>query len=126
MIYKQLNSILRFIATEAAMGVAYPSWSDEYAREKVREAWTHLPGQQRKPFSSHFTIEQLRSLSEDELNSLGFNLWEAGHRLIPLWAWHYIADGEALLCIDGETKVKGKDEIDLDQRYGCVAYGFRV
>ena len=108
------------------MGVAYPSWTDEYAREKVREAWQAQPSLLGKPLVLPFTIEQLRSLSEEELNSLGFNLWEAGHRLIPLWAWHYIADGEALFCIDGETKVKGKDEIDIDQRFGCVAYGFRV
>jgi len=45
-------------------------------------------------------------------------------RLIPLWAYNYVGDGETLVSIDGSPAVKGKDEIDLDVRFGCIAYGF--
>jgi hypothetical protein len=44
--------------------------------------------------------------------------------LIPLWAFNYIADGEVLTCIDGTTAIFGKDKVDNDVRFGCIAHGF--
>ena len=57
---------------------------------------------------------------------LNFGRWsdDSQLRLIPLYLWHCIANGEVLTCIDGKTKIKGLDEIDLDVRFGCIAYGF--
>jgi len=34
-----------------------------------------------------------------------------------------LPDGTELTCIDGETVVKGKDYIDMDTRFGHIAYG---
>lgn len=47
----------------------------------------------------------------------------------PLWLltpdeFAMVPDGSTLVCISGETGVKGRDEIDLDTRGGCIAWGF--
>ncbi len=34
-----------------------------------------------------------------------------------------LPDGIELKCIDGTFKVKGRDEIDMDTRFGYIAYG---
>ncbi len=34
-----------------------------------------------------------------------------------------LADGTAVVCIDGETRIKGTDPIDDDTRFGHLAYG---
>lgn len=36
-----------------------------------------------------------------------------------------LPDGFSLECIDGTIKVKGKDPIDKDTRFGYIAYGVR-
>lgn len=36
-----------------------------------------------------------------------------------------IPDGTKLECINGQYFEKGKDEIDLDTRFGHIAYGVR-
>ena len=36
-----------------------------------------------------------------------------------------LPDGTELTCIDGEVSVKGSDDIDLDTRFGHIAYGVR-
>jgi hypothetical protein len=35
-----------------------------------------------------------------------------------------LADGTALVCIDGKIVVKGQDQVDRDTRFGVLAYGF--
>jgi hypothetical protein len=37
--------------------------------------------------------------------------------------WDDIPDGTAVISFDNEVKTKGKDEIDLDYRFGRLAYG---
>ena len=34
-----------------------------------------------------------------------------------------LPDGFELVCINGGTYIKGKDKIDMDTRFGCLAYG---
>ena len=36
-----------------------------------------------------------------------------------------LPDGIILECIDGKSYVKGADDIDLDSRFGHLAYGVR-
>ncbi len=36
-----------------------------------------------------------------------------------------LPDGSILECIDGEKVVKGRDYIDMDTRYGHIAFGIR-
>lgn len=34
-----------------------------------------------------------------------------------------LSDGVKLQCIEGTFAIKGKDYIDQDTRFGCIAYG---
>lgn len=36
-----------------------------------------------------------------------------------------LPDGTELICIDGDIAIKGKDEIDLDTRFGHIAWGVK-
>jgi hypothetical protein len=37
--------------------------------------------------------------------------------------FHALVDGTKLICIDGEEVIKGKDYIDMDTRFGHLAFG---
>lgn len=43
--------------------------------------------------------------------------------LCPLSDWENVPAGTVLTSITGERKTKGKDYIDLDTRFGLLAYG---
>ncbi len=119
-----LSSVMRELCSTAAQGAAYESWSDEFARKEVREVWKDETAPLRNARHRRVSVEQLQTLTEDELGILGFMRFDNDLRVVPLWAWHYIANGETLICIFGDTLVKNEDPIDLDVRGGCIAYGF--
>jgi hypothetical protein len=115
---KILRSALLTVAMRAAMGAAYPTWSDEFARKEVRDTWSDT--------SEQFTLMELARVPEGVLRNYGFSRWseEDDLMLVPLWAFNRIADGEHLICIDGTNAIKGTDDVDLDVRGGCLAFGF--
>ena len=117
---ERLNSHLLHLASRASQGAAYPTWPDDFARKEVAEVWRNQP--QRWTVS----IDDLKALSGETLDRLGFHIWRDDLRLVPLWAFHLLADGEELESIQGDRKIKGVDEIDLDVRLGAIAWGFRV
>lgn len=124
-VHNYLSNILLAMASVAAQGAAYESWSDEFARKEVREIWTDT----RKygtPSGRRVTVSELLAMTNDERYGLGFRNWDDGFALVPLWAFNYIANGEVLTSISGDTKTKGVDEIDNDVRFGCIAWGFKV
>lgn len=118
---RYLQSVLKHIATRAAMASAYESWEDGYSRVSTRKAWLDT---EHEPWHRRVTVAELQKLPIEDLRMLGFVGWDDKLTCIPLWAFNYIADGETLTCIDGKTAVKGTDDIDLDVRFGCIAYGF--
>ncbi len=121
-----LQWVMRSIATRASMGMAYrKNWTPEFTCEEIDEIWSDKRSVLRDETKRRVSLAELRDLSKDELGALGFIPWNADLVCIPLWAWNYIADGETLTSIDGDTAVKGTDPIDLDVRAGCIAYGFR-
>lgn len=117
-----LFSILNSIASAAASGAAYQSWPDDFARKEARDAWAGID----RGWGQKLTVKQLQTVRGPDRQKLGFSKWddEGVLILIPLWAFNVIADGEELTSISGETKIKGQDEIDLDVRFGCIAWGF--
>lgn len=124
-VFDKLNSLLLSFVSEAAQASAYTKWDDAFSRRTIRDIWADNAGPLRKKVGWKFTAEDLRTMSIDQLNTLGFRNWDdSGLRLIPLWVWNYIADGEELTSISKEKKLKIADESDLDTRGGCVAYGF--
>lgn len=121
----RLSSILREIAAAACSGAAYTKWSDDFARKEVSEVWKNEKASLRAKREFSFTVEELRQVDKDFLYSIGFANWDDSLLLFPLWVFHYIADGETLLSINGKISVKGRDEIDLDHRGGALACGFK-
>lgn len=117
-----LTAVSRRILTTAAMSAAYSHWADDFSRREVRETWDDSG---RLPWARRIQIQDLDALSDGDLQRLGFAIWEDGHWLIPLWAWNYIADGERVISISGNEAIKGSDEIDLDVRGGCIAWGWK-
>lgn len=118
--YAFLLRILLNTVNRAAQGAAYNSWGDDFARKEVREIWAN----DRKAEQRHVTVSELLEISDLDRRKIGFASWDGKLTLIPLWAFNYIADGESLKSISGDVKTKGKDEIDLDTRGGCIAWGF--
>lgn len=116
MFQELLNHMIN-IANMATMASVY-EWSDVFARAQTKKTV-------REP-TNQYTIRQIKSMTNDELRMLGFAKWDdvSGLWLVPLWAYYSIKDGETLICIDGESCTKGTDKIDLDIRFGCIAYGF--
>ena len=123
---KFLQHVLRDIATGAAMGAAYEKWTDAFARKEVVERWNDNKALLREQWGRRVTIAELIRLPTEDLRMLGFCGWDEKLTLIPLWAFNYIADGEKLVCINGGTAIKGTNDIDLDERFGCVAWGFNM
>jgi hypothetical protein len=120
-----LSSALMELASAAASGAAYKNWGDDFARKEIREVWENVGAPLRKKHSRKVTLSELQAANKLRLKDMGFLNWDNDLVVIPLWAFNYVADGERLVSIFGETKTKGQDEIDLDTRFGCIAYGFR-
>lgn len=110
------------LLTAAASAAAYENWEPEFAVKEVRSAWK---GEGLKT-TFKVTVEDLRMLPEKDRSDLGIGSWDGVLMLIPLWMFPLIADGETLTGISGEEKVIGKDYIDLDIRFGCIAWGYTI
>ena len=121
-----LRKVLLRIASAASQGAAYANWSDDFARKEVIEEWKDERTSSRKPLEKRVTIADLKGVNQVELIKVGFQKWDDKLMLIPLWAYNYIADGEELISIMGDVKIKGRDETNLDTRGGMLAWGFNV
>lgn len=51
--------------------------------------------------------------------------WDETLYLFTPEEFEQLPDGIELTCIDDDTAVKGKDKIDMDTRYGHLAWGVR-
>ena len=49
--------------------------------------------------------------------------WDERLWLLTPEEYNELADGVKLECIDGQYYTKGSDYIDLDVRFGCIAFG---
>lgn len=99
----------------------YTNWDDQYARTESNLAIKQL---------QDFVKEKvdLASLSGEELLDLGFTRWDDKGQLylVPLCLVGALRNGTILYDITGDKSVVGKDELDLDTRSGCIAYGIRT
>lgn len=114
--FSDYTYLLHHVVNMVAMGQEYEkNWSDEYCLKEARRVL--------KEVQDEIEWEFLLELSNQELSYLGFGRWNDKLWLIPIYLWRCVPDGTVLTSINGETKVKGKDIIDLDVRYGRLAYG---
>lgn len=118
-----LQRALRWLASEAAAGAAYDSWPPDITKKQIREVWLNT-GREYVLASPTLTVAEIATIDVADLRALGFGYWDGDLMVIPLWAFNIVADGEMLTSINGRRAVKGKDKIDLDTRFGCIAYGF--
>jgi hypothetical protein len=120
-----LFNVRNRIVNAASMAVAYrESWTPDFGIKEIAEAWESGDAPYR------LKVDDLIGIGDDDLYALGFRTWDGALTLIPLWAYRLIADGEVLHSINGDTgtvgamTAEGRPEIDLDVRFGCIAYGF--
>ena len=73
--------------------------------------------------------DALTRLGKDELKSVGCSLWddEGGflHWLYPAEWYDFIPDGYVMTDICGKEEKFKAGKTDNDQRFGCLAYGFK-
>lgn len=109
-------------ATSSVMKIAGQiqaySWDDKFCREDLTRALVRM--------QEALKDVEWTSFSKEELFNLGFGNWDGNLIVIPLHFYNSIKDGTTLYSISGSAHVKGKDEIDNDVRFGCMAYGFRI
>ena len=60
-----------------------------------------------------------------DLEELGFRAWEEGSDLLLIPIYCVMAFEENEIVVDIDTRTTRISEIDLDVRYGLVAYGFK-
>lgn len=70
--------------------------------------------------------DDYRQLAIDDLAALGFGKWSETLALIPGEWYAALPKGLVLESIGGEVAEVGKDYIDDDIRYGCLAYGIKL
>lgn len=116
------NRLINFAAI-ASQCAAY-SWDSDFIKSELDKEWRGVPRHGNRVFIK-LEIDDLRLLTKDELYAFGFGNWSDDLVLIPLWARHVIANGEIVYDIFGEEYILGVDKIDLDVRFGCLAYGFK-
>ena len=120
----KIFSILNEIAGAAAQSAAYDQWTPDFCKKELKEVWGNLESPMRRKRNITLTVLDLQNLPKDVLLLAGFCMWDDKLLLVPLWIFNYIANGEVLTCINGRDVIKGTDNIDLDVRNGCTAYGF--
>ena len=97
----------------------------------TRPRWIPMPGQ---PPETLQDWEDLKTLSVDDLRSLGFGHWEDGLCLIPgEWYTRLIpglmvesTSGRKITVAPDYQNEDSESYLDNDIRYGCLAYGIRA
>lgn len=125
-VYEKLQIIRTSIANAAAAAVAYKhSWSYEYAMKHITQRCEAQRGALFHPMEWKLTRKEFYQELNHEQRMEFFGNWnDSDFYLIPLWMFNYIKDGEELVSIMGGEVVKGPD-VDLDNRAGFIAYGFK-
>jgi len=114
--------------------------SDEL-RDTVREVVGEIPGLRLMgEAETVHVLDQMKAAHDAQPNEpsnlppapIGFTptgLWDDEEpdplHLLTLDEYGRVPDGAMLVSIGGKAKIKGGDDMDLDTRFGCIAWGFR-
>lgn len=152
------DSILQAIAmflSSATETVLYKSWSNDFARGAIHEAYKSLKETVSKNLDwDHINEYEARQLgfvryASDESIDKDIELYKRmydvgkiskevmkdesakllatkGLWLIPIWLVETVPAGTKLTSITGEVFKCGDKKLSLDTRFGCVAYGIRI
>ncbi len=114
-----LNAISRTFKGLAAVLLTSDTFRHE-AIDELRMCWEGENWDQKIVF----TTDILSMFTIDQLKAYGFQEFDEGFVLVPVWFWHYMADGCELLTINDKLHVKGVDAASMGHRDFMTAYGF--
>ena len=109
-------SIRAHILCTSAEVSQYKSWSPEFCKEEINNAFNKF---------SKLVVDP-NTLSKEEMVNLGFLEFEKDFHLIPLWLINNLPESCFLTCVDGESRVFNKSEIDNDNRFGMLGWGVKL
>ena len=117
--YDFLLMVRQAIVNRAAEVFCY-SWDADFSSERIKE----IPSVFSK--SEYFRNVDPNEMTKDQLVNLGFQMWDDESRLmlIPLYVYPFLKD--EIMCgsiSDKEACLMKTSEIDIDHRFGCLAYG---
>jgi hypothetical protein len=111
-------------ALNAMAQVKHYGWNPELCTDEIKRCYDKIM----KHIKDNKLID-MKTLTKADAYELGFTKWEEEQPdflLIPIWLYDAIPDGTEIYSFTGEKRIKGKDEIDLDVRFGCIAYGIKI
>lgn len=118
--FNYLHGRLLHFAAVAAASAAFPQLTDSFCRKEIFLEWKHS-----EEDAQRFSLSDLQDIPFANLILLGCRPFKDDLVLIPLWMYPLVLPGETLECINGTFIEAGEEEVSLDPRYGCIAYGFR-
>ena len=150
---KKVNNTLKWLANQIACIQVY-HWDEDFKKESLNAAWQKVQEQFKKDIDwNTLTESQCKALhfgswqSEEDVKeeiSLIQSEFEKGHltkeqfdkkvanekntlglRLIPLYLYPSLPIGITLTSIDGEERVFDGSNIDIDIRFGYLAWGIK-
>ena len=117
--YEFLLMVRQAIVNRAAEVFCY-SWDPYSSFKRIKE----IPDVFYK--SEYFRKVDPNEMTVDQLDNLGFQMWDDESRLmlIPLYVYPFLTD--EFMCgsiSDKEACLMKTSDIDTDNRFGCLAYG---
>ena len=117
--YEFLLQVRQAIINRAAEVFCY-KWATDFSSERIKE----IPSVFSK--SEGFRKVDPNEMTKEQLVDLGFQKWDedSGLMLIPLYIYPFLKD--EIMCgsiSDICPRLIKVSEIDIDHRFGCLAYG---
>ena len=117
--YQFLLMVRQAIVNRAAEVFCY-SWDADFSSKRIKE----IPDVFSK--SDYFRNVDPNEMTKEQLVDLGFQKWDedSGLMLIPLYIYPFLKD--EIMCgsiSDICSRLIKVSEIDIDHRFGCLAYG---
>lgn len=119
-VFELAEKLKDMVTSKAAEIYTYTNWGDEFALSEIRGYPDKI-----KTMDGFFEINP-NKLTRDEAKRLGFGEWSEDSELmlIPLWLLPFLVDEFVGGSIsNGNSEVVKTNEIDNDQRFGCLATG---
>ena len=124
---KDLVNHFTWLANSMAECTAYDSWSAELKERHIKEAFETFYNSLKKDTNKH--LVDLETMTAEKAKELRFRRWDENMPnlwLLPLWFVPILPIGTELTSIFGEKLVYDGNNIDLDIRFGCIAYGIEL
>lgn len=128
---RKAKDIRTQMAHATISGHVYKKWGADFRATYVDDAVKEL-----NEDGYNITINDIKECSESELREAGFSAWEEPDSdnkvlmLVPLTLVPFIDKELVVECFsssdEGGSKVYKLGEVDLDHRYGSIAYGIKV